>query len=62
MKKQKEDDAKFKEEYENPEYSSTGLKCNMDGLTDMAVKIVELLLLIISLLKELLALALEGEP
>ena len=62
MKKQREDDAKFKEEYENPQISSTGLKCNMDGLTDMAVLTVELLLLIISLLKELIALALEGEP
>jgi hypothetical protein len=62
IKKQREDDAKFKEQYDNPESSSTGLVCSMDGMTDMSVKLVENLLLIVSLLKELLALALEGEP
>jgi hypothetical protein len=34
----------------------------MDGFTDLALKFMENLLLIVSLLKELLALALEGEP
>jgi len=34
----------------------------MDGFTDMAMKLVENLLLVISLLKETLAYALEGEP
>lgn len=34
----------------------------MDGMVDMAIKFVELLLLVVSLLKELLALALESEP
>ena len=45
------------------EYSSVGnLACTMDGFTNMAVKLTELLLLVVSLLKELLALALETEP
>ena len=34
----------------------------MDGFTDMAIKLVENILLIISLIKETLAYALEGEP
>jgi len=34
----------------------------MDGFVELGVKFVELLLLLVSLIKELLALALEGEP
>merc|ERR1712070_900646 len=55
LKKRNEEDEKFKEEYENMPVSSTGLECSMDGFTDMALKLVENLLLIVSLLKETLA-------
>merc|ERR1712226_1577514 len=53
---------KYKEEYENLPVSSEGLECSMDGFTDMAIKLVENILLLVSLIKETLAYALEGEP
>jgi len=42
--------------------STNQLQCSMDGFTDMAMKLVENILLVISLLKETLAYALDGEP
>merc|ERR1712226_610230 len=53
---------KYKEEYENLPVSSEGLECSMDGFTDMAIKLVENILLLVSLIKETLVYALEGEP
>merc|ERR1712226_1692958 len=53
---------KYKEEYENLPVSSEGLECSMDGFTDMAIKLFENILLLVSLIKETLVYALEGEP
>jgi len=41
--------------------SSTGLECSMDGFSDMALKLIENILLVVSLLKETLAYAFPAE-
>lgn len=60
-RKDEEEAEKWKEEYRNTPKSSTDLECSMDGFADMAIKLTENLLLIVSLLKETLAYAIPAE-
>lgn len=59
-KKKKEEQEAAEANREIP-VSSTGLACSMDGMVDMALKLVENLLLIVSLVKELFAYAFPDE-
>ena len=53
------DGAPSPEDFDEPE-TSTGFKCSMSGFTDLTVEFVELLLVVISMFKELIATILDG--